>query len=210
MIADQINLTKWIDVSHRYDLAISRDSSLETQRQGKIESAVTTVKPVDQDYMYEHQYYDWLMHQVRLLNDGRTGDADLKHIAEELEDMGNEAEAALTSFIRQTMVHLCKLEFARDQNPANHWRVEIANFRAEVDDRIVNRFTNEAKLSAIYEKAWKKVPSILAQSLTQDELAKIPVQCPYSMDQVRNEEFFPFSAWENQRAQRDISAHRPK
>ena len=160
-----------------------------------------TEKPVDQNFMYEHQYYDWLMLQVRLLNDGRTGDADLKHIAEELEEIGNEAKATLTSFFRQTMVHLCKLEFARDQNPANHWRVEIANFRAEVDDRIVNRFTNEAKLAEIYATAWAKVPSILAQSLTQDELAKIPVQCPYSMDQVRNEEFFPLSVWENQRVQ---------
>ncbi len=173
-------------------------------------SAVLTENPVDQNYMYEHQYYDWLMLQVRLLNNGRTSDADLKHIAEELEDMGNEAEAALTSFIRQTMVHLCKLEFARDQNPTNHWRVEIANFRAEVEDRIVNRFTNEDKLSAIYAKAWKKVPSILAQSLTQDELAKIPAECPYSMDQVRNDEFFPLPVWENQTAQKNISMYRPK
>jgi hypothetical protein len=210
MIAEQINLVKRIAIGHRYDLAINSDSSIETQHKEKLASTVITVKPVDQNYMYEHQYYDWLMHQVRLLNSGRTSDADLKHIAEELEDMGNEAEAALTSFIRQTMVHLCKLEFSRDQNPANHWRVEIANFRAEVDDRIVNRFTNEAKLSAIYAKAWKKVPSILAQSLSQDEFAKIPTQCPYSIDQVRNEEFFPLPVWETQTAQENISVYRPK
>lgn len=169
-------------------------------------SAVLTEKPVNQNYMYEHQYYDWLMLQVRLLTNGRTSDADFKHIAEELENMGNEAEAALTSFIRQAMVHLCKLEFSRDQNPANHWRVEIANFRAEIDDRIVNRFTNEAKLAEIYTKAWKKVPNILAQSLTEDEFEKLPVLCPYSMEQIRNEEFFPTSISENQN---NIPSYRP-
>ncbi len=209
MISEQINLVKWIERGRRYDLAISSDSSIEIPHQGKL-TAVTTLKPGDQNYLYEHQYFDWLMLQVRLLKSGRIDGADLKHIAEELEDMGNEAEAALTSFIRQTMVHLCKLEYSRSQDPVNHWRVEIANFRAEVDERIVNRFTNEDKLAEIYAKAWKRARPVLKESLSHDEFAKIPFQCPYSLSAIRDDMFFPISFWEKQSPKTPTSVHRPK
>lgn len=209
MLAEQINLVKWIESGRRYDLAINSDSSSESQLQVKYK-AITALRTGDQNHLYEHQYFDWLMLQVRLLKSGRVNDADLKHIAEELEDMGNEVEAALTSFVRQAMVHLCKLEFSRSQDPVSHWRVEIANFRAEIDERIVNRFTNENKLSEIYERAWRKSRPVLKQLLTQEEFSKIPAQCPYSLSQIRDDEFFPTSFWEKPSHTTSASVHRPR
>ena len=144
-----------------------------------------------QNVMYERQHQNWLDRQVRLIKSGQVNEIDFENIAQELEDMGNEAEAAVTSFMRQIMIHLCKLEFVKDQMPASHWRAEVANFRAELDDRIVNRFTNEDKINQIYEKAWKKVPSILVHLLSRDEHDRIPDACPYSLEQLRDDGFFP-------------------
>jgi len=148
-------------------------------------------KSANQNYLYEHQYSDWLKLQVRLLKTGRAVEADVDHIAQELEDIGSEAEAKLSSLIRQAMVNLCKIEFARDQTRADQWMVEIANFRAEIEDRILNRFSNDEDLVSIYDRSWKTARSILMHALTREELKHIPKECPYAMGQIRDEQYFP-------------------
>ena len=154
-------------------------------------SAVLSEKSALHSEMYEHSYYDWLMLQARLLREGKLSDADIAHIAEELEDTGNEIEAALVSYFRQAIVHLCKLGFVHAPDTVKHWRSEIANFRAEIDERVVNRFTNEDKITPIFNRAWKSARATLQATLTPEEFKRIPDECPFSMGQVRDPLFFP-------------------
>ena len=154
-------------------------------------SAVLSERPIGQPDMHESQYYDWLMLQARLLREGRIKEADLAHIAQELEDMGNELEAALVSFFRQTLVHLCKLRYFRDEQPRTHWTIEIANFRSEMDERSVNRFSNPQKIEEIFGRAWQGARQNLKAMMAPADFKRIPVACPFTLDQVRDHEFFP-------------------
>jgi hypothetical protein len=36
--------------------------------------------------LYEKDFYEWTVHNARLLRSGRASEADLAHIAEEIED----------------------------------------------------------------------------------------------------------------------------
>ena len=103
----------------------------------------TSIEPSD---MHAHQFHDLLMLQARLLREGKVAEADLVHIAQELEEMGNEIESALVSYFRQTLVRLCKIRYSSRMEPNNPWRAEISNFRSEIDERAFNRFTNPSKI----------------------------------------------------------------
>lgn len=61
-------------------------------------NAVLSNASIDPNDMHAHQFHDWLMLQARLLREGKVGKADLVHIAQELEEMGNEVESALVFF----------------------------------------------------------------------------------------------------------------
>ena len=154
-------------------------------------SAVLSERPIGQPDMHESQYYDWLMLQARLLREGRIKEADLAHIAQELEDMGNELEAALVSFFRQTLVHLCKLRYFSDQLPRTHWKIEIANFRSELDERSVKRFSNPQKIEEIFNRAWLGARQNLKAMMAPADFKTIPRACPFTLDQVRDHEYFP-------------------
>ena len=45
--------------------------------------------------LHEQDFYAWTTQQVALLRAGRLAEADIEHIAEELEDMGSQKSKAL-------------------------------------------------------------------------------------------------------------------
>lgn len=44
--------------------------------------------------LYEQDFYAWSQQQAALLRAGRTGEADLENIAEEIESMGSASSSA--------------------------------------------------------------------------------------------------------------------
>jgi hypothetical protein len=45
--------------------------------------------------LYDRDFFEWMRRNARLLEQGRIGDADLAHIAEELEDIGERDQRAV-------------------------------------------------------------------------------------------------------------------
>jgi hypothetical protein len=43
---------------------------------------------MDSRALYEQDFYLWTQHNAALLRSGRLGEADILHIAEEIQDMG--------------------------------------------------------------------------------------------------------------------------
>ena len=154
-------------------------------------SAVLSNPSIDPNDMHAHQFHDWLMLHARLLREGKVAEADLVHIAQELEEMGNEIESALVSFFRQTIVHLCKIRYATKIELINHWRAEISNFRSEIDERAINRFSNPDKIEKIFGKAWQGARKNLKVVMTADEYKRVPLDCPFTLLQTRDAEYFP-------------------
>ena len=62
---------------------------------------MTTVK-------YEKDLYGWAMQTAQALREGRLSEADIEHIAEELEDMGRSEKRALTNRLAVLLRHLLK------------------------------------------------------------------------------------------------------
>lgn len=140
---------------------------------------------------YERDYNDWLLEQARLLREGRMSEVDGATIAGEIEDMVTESEAALTSYMRPVLVHLCKLAYMKNRQPVRHWRREIRLFRNQIEDRILNRYTNPSKLESLHARAWRGARRELEDVLDDADWRALPKTSPFTLDQVRDHTYFP-------------------
>jgi Domain of unknown function DUF29 len=83
---------------------------------------------------YDLDFYAWTKEQAALLRAGRLSEADLEHIAEEIEDLGQAARRALTSYIRTVIEHLMKLQASSGVEPRDGWASTIDRVRDNIED----------------------------------------------------------------------------
>ena len=58
--------------------------------------------------LYDQDFFEWTRHHARLLREGRVAEADLAHLAEEIEDVGKRDQRELRSRLEVLLVHLLK------------------------------------------------------------------------------------------------------
>ena len=85
---------------------------------------------MDQAALYDEDIYAWSQHQAQVLRAlagagaRLPNDLDLEHVAEEIEDLGNEQRFQVESNLGQALAHLIRI-VALPGNPAvPHWTVE--------------------------------------------------------------------------------------
>ena len=142
--------------------------------------------------LYESDFYAWTRRNAELLRQGRVGEADLEHLAEEIEDMGREQRHALRSQLRQLVAHLLKLEYSPAKDPRRGWLEEVQNARAEIADRLSDNPSLRPQLPELLAEAWPRARRQAIEALSAfGENSGIPTDCPYPLDQVLDESFFP-------------------
>ncbi|HET6470056.1 MAG TPA: DUF29 domain-containing protein [Geminicoccaceae bacterium] len=112
---------------------------------------------------------------------------DWELLADEVEDMGRSELRAAEAFLRLALVHLLKLEFARDASPRQHWRKELhafrSNFRHRTTPSVAARL--ERELDAVYDVA--RAEAIAAEWQDPELEDRLPRSCPYRFEQVTGE-----------------------
>jgi hypothetical protein len=143
---------------------------------------------------YDTDFLSWTQEQSRLLRAGQWAQIDQEHIAEELEDMGKEQKLALQSLLRQILVHLLKLDFSPAQAPKGKWAEEIIEFRDQAQARIDATPSLKHHAPELFGKAWQQARRAAEKTFAlHHEAVTLPEQCPYSLEQVLDSDFFPAS-----------------
>ena len=85
--------------------------------------------------LYEEDFYAWTQQQAELLRRLPTAgnEIDLEHIAEEIEDLGRSDLRTARSLCQHIIEHLLKLEYSGLDEPADHWRDEIVEWRLRLE-----------------------------------------------------------------------------
>ena len=83
--------------------------------------------------LYDQDFYAWANEQAGLLRDGRFSEADIAHIAEEIESMGKTEKRELVSRFTILLLHLLKWQFQPGLREAS-WRTSINNWRDDIGD----------------------------------------------------------------------------
>ena len=151
----------------------------------------------DRRALYERDFYAWTRHQareLRRLKALRLNSAlDLDHLAEEVRDLGSEQLFAVQSQTVRLIEHLLKLQFSAHEQPRRQWMISVNNARAEIDDRLTPTLRKRlaANLAKLYERARRNAVLALEDHGEPAAAAALPVECPYRLDDMLNEEWLP-------------------
>ncbi len=138
--------------------------------------------------LYEIDDNLWLEETIKLLKNRDFNLLDLDNLIEELESLSRRDKLAIRSLLEQIIRHLLLLQYwdsEFDRN-SNHWSAEIIGFRTQVNDSMTGNFRNylTEDLDKIYRNAAKYVSK-------KSGLNIFPEQCPYTLEQLLNEDWFP-------------------
>ena len=137
---------------------------------------------------YDTDFYAWANEQAALLRSGRLAEADIAHIAEEIETMGRAEKRELVSRLTVLLMHLLNWRFQPNLR-GRSWRLTIKEQRKEVlnhlaDNPSLQSRTKEA-MAAAYDLAIIKA----ARETAMDE-EEFPAACPWTFEQATSD-FWP-------------------
>ena len=138
---------------------------------------------------YEDDVSSWAFKQAQLLRLGRLREVDLPNVIEEIESLGNEQPHALESFYSLLIMHLLKWQFQPERR-SRSWQLTILNSR----NQIKRREKRNAKLRAV---AGSIVADIYFEAVeeaateTGIPASRFPNPCPYTIEDLRRQDFLP-------------------
>ncbi|HYE52716.1 MAG TPA: DUF29 domain-containing protein [Azospirillaceae bacterium] len=149
------------------------------------------------DSLYDIDFHAWTREQaakLRRLAAARSNvDLDLEHLAEEVEDLGNEQRHKVESFLENVIEHLLKLEHSPADQPRGVWRRDAFKARAELLRRLTASLRNH--LAATLPQRYRLARRTALLGLEQDRVdpASLPQECPYSLEQLLDPDWHPGS-----------------
>jgi hypothetical protein len=138
---------------------------------------------------YDRDFYAWANEQAALLREGKLSDADIEHIAQEIESMGRTEKRELVSRLTILMLHLLKWRFQpllRGQS----WRATVRVQRRDLTDHIADNPSLKALLPELIERAYGSA-IIEAEAETSLPESSFPALCPWSFEQLMDAGFWP-------------------
>jgi hypothetical protein len=139
--------------------------------------------------LHDQDFHAWTLQQATLLRQGRWAEADIEHVAEELECRGASERRELIHRLAVLMAHLLKWQFQPELR-SNRWRNTMAVQRFDVQELLEDNPSLAASLNERMEKAYQK-SVMLAVRETGLSKSIFPVACPFSAEQLLREEYGP-------------------
>ena len=136
---------------------------------------------------YESDFYAWANEQAALLRAGNLSQADVEHIAEEIESMGRSEKHELINRLSVLLSHLLKWQF-QPAFQGRSWLFTIKEQRIQIHDNLLENPSLRASFAESLSKAYK-LALLLAEKETG--VTSLPEICPYSQEQILDDEFFP-------------------
>lgn len=139
--------------------------------------------------LYDRDFYQWTLQNAELLRAGRAGEADLEHIAEEIEDMGKRERRELISRLSVLICHLLKWQ-AQPERRSKSWSATIAVQRKDLAKLLHEMPSLRRYLADNLNEAHERAV-ITASQETFLPMEDFPTTCPYPLDALLDAEFLP-------------------
>lgn len=139
--------------------------------------------------LYDRDFYAWSNQQAELLRAGKLQQADIEHIAEEIESMGKTEKRELISRLTVLSLHLLKWRFQPAKRAAS-WEASVKVQRNRLIDHLDDNPSLKplapSALAAAYRDA--VIEAIAETGLSE---STFPQVCPWTIEQVLSAQFWP-------------------
>lgn len=139
--------------------------------------------------LYDQDFYAWANEQAGLLRAGKLSEADLEHIAEEIESMGKSEKRELVSRLTILLLHLLKWQY-QPLRRGPSWRLSVATTRDALTDHLADNPSLRATLDASLNTAYRRARRDAALETGFPENT-FPAECPWAFDQMMAENYWP-------------------
>lgn len=139
--------------------------------------------------LYDQDFYTWAFHQANLLREGKFEQLDLSHLVEELEDLGNRHYDQLESRFIQLIAHLLKWQ-VQHWKQTNSWRATIRVQRTAIAKLLRRNPGLKSRLEEAMRESWPEARDLaIVETDLPDQ--QFPEVCPFSLEEVLSEDFWP-------------------
>ena len=138
---------------------------------------------------YESDFYAWAQTQATLLRSGRLEQADIEHIAEEIESMGKSELRELENRLALLFMHLLKWQYQPTLRCRN-WELTIREQRRRLRRHLAQNPNLKAKLSQAIEDAYGDAILEAARETGLDD-ETFPSACPFTQDDTIDDGYWP-------------------
>lgn len=139
--------------------------------------------------LYQKDYYGWLQENARLIREKKFSEIDTENLIEELESMGKSEKRELSSRLTILLMHLLKWQYQAVRRSTS-WRNTIAVQRIDVRELLEDSPSLRNEVSDRIETAYEKA-KLAAEVETGIEKQNFPAACPFSLEQILDENFLP-------------------
>jgi hypothetical protein len=141
---------------------------------------------------YEADFYAWTVEQAARLRSERPNHLDWENLAEEIEGLGRSDRREISSRLLVILVHLLKWQ-AQPGKRKSGWRSTVIEQR----HKIVGLIAESPSLAKYPQRALAdEYPAArsLAAAETDLDPGSFPKACPFTIDQILDENFWPEGA----------------
>jgi len=147
--------------------------------------------------LYNKDFYGWIYHNIELIRLGQWEAIDKTLLIEELESMAKRDKHELISHLIILIAHLLKWQFQLKQLSQTWIEFEGKSWKRSIDEqrKQIQRQLNMSPslksylLQAVAESYEDAVA--LASKETQLSITLFPPHCPYAIEQLFDEDFYP-------------------
>lgn len=139
--------------------------------------------------LYEKDFYAWTQKNAELLREGRLSEIDLDNLIEELESMGRGEKRAFMDCLAVLIAHLLKWHYLPERR-SRSFRYTIKEQRRKALDLLEDSPSLKPEIEHGIGKAYEDAVLLAVRDTELDE-ATFPATCPYGLQDILNDDFFP-------------------
>ena len=139
--------------------------------------------------LYEQDFYEWTQQQAKLLREGALDHLDIINLAEEIQSLGKQQRQELKNRLGILLGHLLKWQFQPNKR-SKSWFVTLREQRREIGYLLTENPSLKPYLPEALHKGYQSgIDLAVRETCLNDQ--DFPTECPYTLDQVLDTNFFP-------------------
>lgn len=139
--------------------------------------------------LYDRDFVEWAEQQAQLLRAEEFEKVDWQNVIEEIESLGISQQHELNNRLRVLLMHLLKWQF-QESHHSRSWSITIDNQRIDIEWLLRRNPSLRARLSEFVVEVY---PFAVRMASKETELPRttFPATCPYTLEQIMDDEFLP-------------------